>query len=71
MGRHGITCLAVLWTGVASAEAPCPHPYFPLEEGLLLKYRAGKSEVTVTFSDVRQEGTSRRASLHMHHEGKS
>ncbi|MGA9525534.1 MAG: hypothetical protein WBV82_29010 [Myxococcaceae bacterium] len=71
MGRHGITCLAVFWAALASAEAPCPHPYFPMEEGLTLKYRAGKSEVTVTFSDVRREGTSLRASLHMNHGGKN
>ncbi len=71
MGRHWITWAAVLSAGTAWAQAPCPHPYFPMEEGLSLKYRAGRTEMTVSFSDVRQEGAGQRALLHMDREGKS
>ncbi|NTX60034.1 hypothetical protein HUA74_05120 [Myxococcus sp. CA051A] len=34
-------------TQAVEAPAPCPHPYFPLEEGLTLTYRAGKSSQMV------------------------
>ncbi len=72
MGRHWITCAAVLLSAAtASAQAPCPHPYFPMEEGLSLKYRAGSAEVTVTFSDVRREGADQSALLHLAHHGKN
>lgn len=40
-------------TMAAAPSKPCPHPYFPLEEGLKLTYRAGKEDVVVTFSDVK------------------
>lgn len=30
------------------AAAACPNPYFPLEEGLKLTYRAGSSELTIS-----------------------
>jgi hypothetical protein len=73
IGRHWITLAAALALAAtrASAEAPCPHPYFPLEEGLTLTYRSGGAEVRVTFSDVRREGAGLRGQLHMQHEGKS
>lgn len=34
------------------AEAACPNPYFPLEEGLKLTYRAGRSELVLSTKDV-------------------
>ncbi|XXF80424.1 hypothetical protein P2318_11920 [Myxococcaceae bacterium GXIMD 01537] len=33
--------------------AACPHPYFPLVEGLRLTYRAGRSELTLATRDVK------------------
>lgn len=45
-------------SGSVLASAPCPHPYFPLEDGLVLKYRAGKQELLARFSEaVRADGT--------------
>jgi hypothetical protein len=52
---------------VAEDGAPCPHPYFPMAEGLKLTYRAGKSEVVVSFSDVNGSGTGQSAKLHVSH----
>lgn len=40
-------------TAVLSA-APCPHPYFPITEGLQLTYRAGRSEFELAISGVEQ-----------------
>ncbi|RKH48090.1 hypothetical protein D7X12_01265 [Corallococcus sicarius] len=38
---------------VAAAPAPCPNPWFPMEEGLALTYRAGRSsELVLTTKDV-------------------
>lgn len=34
-------------TQAAEASVACPHPYFPLEEGLTLTYRAGASSTMV------------------------
>ncbi|MCE9668217.1 DUF3108 domain-containing protein [Myxococcus stipitatus] len=40
-------------TQAVEAAAPCPNPYFPLEEGLTLTYRAGRSsELMLTTRDV-------------------
>jgi hypothetical protein len=36
----------------AAEVAPCPNPFFPLEEGLRLSYRAGRSEVQILTRDV-------------------
>jgi hypothetical protein len=36
----------------ASAPADCPNPYFPLEDGLKLTYRAGSSELTISTQGV-------------------
>jgi hypothetical protein len=33
-------------------SAPCPHPYFPMENGLKLTYRAGKSQFQLGFQQV-------------------
>ncbi|WP_224368345.1 TapB family protein [Hyalangium versicolor] len=35
-----------------SAGAPCPNPYFPLEDGLKLTYRAGSSELLISTREV-------------------
>ena len=42
------------------ASAACPHPYFPLEEGLRLTYRAGGSELSLATREVKTtpEGVS-------------
>ncbi len=34
------------------AAGACPHPYFPLENGLKLTYRAGSSELTISTREV-------------------
>lgn len=34
------------------AEVACPNPFFPLEEGLKLTYRAGSSELTISTRGV-------------------
>jgi len=52
---------------VAAETSACPHPYFPLEEGLKLTYRAGKSEVVVSFSDVTASSSGQSAKLHLNH----
>src|SRR5215211_3672132 len=54
----------------AGGDSPCPHPYFPMGEGLKLTYRAGKSEVAVTFSDVHGTALEQRGTLHMSHKGR-
>jgi hypothetical protein len=67
---HALVIAASLAAGAAGVIAPCPHPYFPMEEGLALTYRAGSSKLRVTFSDVHSDGPGRRALLHMEHDGK-
>jgi hypothetical protein len=37
---------------MAPAAAACPNPYFPLEDGLKLTYRAGSSELTISTREV-------------------
>jgi hypothetical protein len=49
---------------------PCPHPYFPMSEGLKLSYRAGKSEIAVSFSNVHGSSIEQRGTLHMSHKGR-
>lgn len=45
---------AMTLTASPAVEAKgCPHPYFPIEEGLRLTYRAGKEDVQVRFTDVK------------------
>lgn len=58
---------AVLAATGALGAGPCPHPYFPMQEGLTLTYRAGKAEVVVSLSDVKKDGDSMSALLQMHH----
>ena len=38
------------------AAAPCPHPYFPLTDGLNLTYRAGRSHFDLAISGVTSGG---------------
>lgn len=58
-------------TGVwAEGAAPCPHPYFPMSDGLSFTYKAGKSNVKVRFSDVTGEGAQQKGKLHLEHKGK-
>lgn len=38
--------------GAAGVAGPCPHPYFPMEAGLELTYRAGKSEFAYRVTAV-------------------
>jgi hypothetical protein len=49
------------------APAACPHPYFPLEEGLRLTYRAGGSELSLATREVKTtpEGLSGTLSVDM------
>lgn len=35
-----------------AAPAPCPNPWFPLEEGLKLSYRAGRSELHISTRGI-------------------
>ncbi len=37
---------------ITAAPAPCPNPWFPLEEGLKLSYRAGRSELHISTRDI-------------------
>lgn len=65
MLRAAIRAAAVvvgIWGGAAAA-APCPHPYFPLEDGVVLKYRAGKQDVLARFSEAKAEGENAQAKL--------
>jgi hypothetical protein len=57
---------AVLFlSSAAGAAMPCPHPYFPIEEGLKLTYRAGKSEVVISFSGVEKSETGVSGNLEL------
>lgn len=62
-----VTVLVFAQQAAAEDATPCPHPYFPMAEGLKLTYRAGKSEVVVSFSDVNGTGTGQSATLHLSH----
>ena len=72
MARWAWITAAVLLCGSAWAkdESPCPHPYFPMKEGLTLTYRAGKSNVEVRFSDVQTHGGVLKGTLHLNNKGK-
>lgn len=55
-----------LWAGMAGAEPvvkPCPHPYFPIEEGMVLTYRSGKSELDIGFEGVDRTDAGLKATL--------
>lgn len=48
-----ISLLLVAVVAAGGNNAPCPHPYFPIEEGLKLTYQAGRAEVPVSYSEVK------------------
>ncbi len=50
--RTSLILGSLVFSSLAFAAAPCPHPYFPLDEKLQLVYRAGKGQLDLTFSDV-------------------
>lgn len=41
----------------------CPNPYFPLEDGLKLTYRAGRSELTLSTKDVSTSPDGQKGTL--------
>lgn len=47
----------------AQAVAGCPHPYFPLEDGLKLTYRVGSSEFLLTTRGVTSSPEGQKATL--------
>lgn len=49
--------------GPALAASPCPHRFFPLEDGLVLGYRAGGTELTATYSEASKAGDAHKAKL--------
>jgi hypothetical protein len=55
---------------LAGDALPCPHPYFPMGEGVTLTYRAGKSEVAVSFTDVQRSRLGQSATLQMSYRGR-
>lgn len=59
------------WVLSAGAAPDCPHPYFPMEDGLVLTYRAGKSEVQLSVSQVRRLAGRVQARLELVYEGRS
>jgi hypothetical protein len=65
-----LSLLAVASSAAAQGPATCPHPYFPLEEGLQLTYRAGRSEVRVTTRDVRPSEAGQEAMLDVELKGR-
>lgn len=71
MGR-GMLLAALVFSSQALAEgaAPCPHPYFPMSNGLSFLYKAGKAQVKVRFSDVTSDGVKQRGVLHLENKGK-
>jgi hypothetical protein len=55
----------------AAAPADCPHPYFPLEPGLRLTYRAGStSELSLTTREVQRVPEGLRGTLEVDLGGK-
>ena len=62
-----MTSILFAQAAAAADSASCPHPYFPMEEGLKLTYRAGKAEVVVTFSEVQASSAGTSAKLHLNH----
>lgn len=70
---RGLVVAALIFTSPALAQsetAPCPHPYFPMSEGLSFLYKAGKAEVKVRFSDVTSDGAKQKGTLHLENKGK-
>src|SRR5262245_47881259 len=60
--------LSLAWTlALALSASPaaknCPHPFFPIDEALILTYRAGKAELTVRYEKVRRDPKRIRGTL--------
>ena len=71
VGWAAVAAVVLAGTGAQAAKAPCPHPYFPMAEGTVLTYRAGKSEVKVRMTDVRKDGDKLLATLNLQHKGQN
>jgi hypothetical protein len=61
---------AALLGGAGAAMADCPHPYFPLQDGQTLTYRAGKTEVRVRFVEVSWRAGGQQARIELEHNGR-
>lgn len=61
--RSAVLFLGFTVTAAAFAAGPCPHPYFPLEDGLELKYRAGKEDISARFTEAKQTADSAQAKM--------
>ena len=55
----------------AAPTKPCPHPFFPIEEGLKLTYRAGKDEIPVRYSEVKVSDDKVTGTIEMTVKGKT
>jgi hypothetical protein len=53
------------------AASACPNPYFPLEEGLKLTYRAGSSELTISTREVTSTAEGQKGLLTVDLKGRS
>lgn len=51
--------------------ASCPHPYFPLEEGLRLTYRVGRSELSLATREVKPTAGGLTSTLAVDMKGKA
>ncbi|QRO00951.1 hypothetical protein JRI60_18905 [Archangium violaceum] len=51
-------------------QASCPNPYFPLEEGLRLTYRAGRSELSLATREVKSTPEGLTSTLAVDMKGK-
>jgi hypothetical protein len=56
---------------MAVPPASCPHPYFPLEEGLRLTYRAGRSELSLATREVKSTAEGLTSTLAVDMSGKA
>jgi len=57
--------LALLWalSAAAAASPPCPHPLFPMRDGLELGYRAGSRALVARFSEGRSDAAGQSSKL--------
>jgi hypothetical protein len=53
-----LSLLSAASLAAAPVSGPCPHPYFPLEEGLALTYRAGRQEFVLSVKEVQRAAES-------------
>src|SRR5689334_2374558 len=61
--RIGVVVVGLGLCSGALAASPCPHPFFPLEDGLELKYRAGKEEIAARFTEAKQGADTAEAKM--------